>query len=89
MPVNNKSLKQKPVIFLTFANARGRGALYFGNLAEEQRGIREKLEKIRKAWLCEVVERTNTTIEDIVGVFQDKTYGDRIAIFHYAGYFRE
>jgi WD40 repeat protein/DNA replication protein DnaC len=79
-------LKQKPVIFLAFANDRVNDTLYLRNLSEEQRGIRNALNIAVKAELCEVVTRSNASIEDILDVFQDENYNDRIAIFHYSGH---
>ncbi|MEK7728077.1 MAG: hypothetical protein AAB354_06645 [candidate division KSB1 bacterium] len=74
----------KPVIFLAFANDRTEGGAYLRNLPIELDGIRKALQKARQAGLCEVVERSNTTVENILDVFQE--YQDRIAIFHYAGH---
>ncbi len=82
----NHQLKQKPVIFLAFANDRVDNAAYLRNLPKELRGIREELEKAKSKNLCEVVERSNASIEDILDVFQDDTYKNRIAIFHYGGH---
>jgi WD40 repeat protein len=82
----NHSLEQKPVIFLAFANDRVHHDTYLRNLQEELRGIRNALDKAKQAELCEVVERSNATIDDIMNVFQDETYRDRIAIFHYGGH---
>lgn len=82
----NRQLKQKPVIFLAFANDRVDNAAYLRNLPKELRGIREELEKAKNKNLCEVVERSNIAIEDILNVFQDETYKNRIAIFHYGGH---
>lgn len=75
---------QKPVIFLAFANDRLDDVGYLRNLPLEMDGIRKALQKARQAGLCEVVERANTTIENILDVFQE--YRDRIAIFHYGGH---
>ena len=69
----------KPVIFLAFANDR---QAYLNNLKVERRKIFEALKKAGN--LCQVIERTETTIKDILDVFQD--YSDRIAIFHYGGH---
>jgi WD40 repeat protein len=82
----NRQLKQKPVIFLAFANDRVDYAACLRNLPKELRGIREELEKAKNKNLCEVVERSNVSIEDILDVFQDDTYKNRIAIFHYGGH---
>ena len=75
---------QKPVIFLAFANDRLDDVGYLRNLPLELDGIRKSLQKARQAGLCEVVERANTTIDNILDVFQE--YRDRIAIFHYGGH---
>jgi len=74
----------KPVIFLAFAQDRVEGGAYLRNLPIEMDGIRKALQKARQADLCEVVERSNTTVENILDVFQE--YQDRIAIFHYGGH---
>ncbi|MCK6560111.1 AAA family ATPase [bacterium] len=74
----------KPVIFLAFAQDRTEGGAYLRNLPLELDGIRKALQKARQAELCEVVERSNTTVENILDVFQE--YQDRIAVFHYGGH---
>ncbi len=74
----------KPVIFLAFAQDRVEGGAYLRNLPLEQDGIRKALQKAKQAGLCEIVERSNTTVENILDVFQE--YQDRIAIFHYGGH---
>jgi WD40 repeat protein len=82
----NQQSRQKPVIFLAFANDRVDYAAYLRNLPKELRGIRDELEEAKNKNLCEVVERSNAAIEDILDVFQDDTYKNRIAIFHYGGH---
>ncbi|MGD2089967.1 MAG: hypothetical protein PVH61_27570 [Candidatus Aminicenantes bacterium] len=57
----NNRRKQTPVIFLAFANDRINSVRYLRSLAEEQRGIRNALDKAKQAGLCEVVERYNVT----------------------------
>ena len=74
----------KPVIFLAFAQDREHKVGYLRNLPTELDGIRKALQKARQADLCEVVERANTTIDNIIDVFQE--YQDRVAIFHYGGH---
>ncbi|UCH97769.1 MAG: CHAT domain-containing protein, partial [Candidatus Aminicenantes bacterium] len=81
-----KRLNQKPVVFLAFANDRVREGAYLRNLPEELRCIRDALSEAVKAGICELVERANASLEDIMDVFQDRTYKDRIAIFHYGGH---
>lgn len=79
-------MPQKPVIFLAFANDRVDDAAYLRNLPVELDGIRSALAKAVQAGLCEVVERSNLTIKQLLDVFQSPAYKDRIAIFHYGGH---
>ncbi len=74
----------KPIIFLAFANDRVDYSRYLRNLPIEQRQIREALESAQAAGLCEIVERNNASLTDILDTFQK--YQDRIAIFHYGGH---
>ncbi len=74
----------KPIIFLAFANDRVDYSRYLRNLPIEQRQIREALEPAQAAGLCEIVERTNASLPDILDTFQK--YQDRVAIFHYGGH---
>ncbi len=74
----------RPVIFLAFAQDRNEGGTYLRNLPLELDGIRKAFQNAWQAQLCEVVERSNTTVENILDVFQE--YQDRIAIFHYSGH---
>ena len=78
--------KNVPVIFLTFANDKVDDALYLRNLPKELHGIRTALDKAAKEGLCEVVERTAATVEDIFNTFQEPKYQGRIAVFHYGGH---
>ncbi len=78
--------KNVPVIFLTFANDKIDDALYLRNLPKELHGIRTALDKAVKEGLCEVVERTAASVDDIFNTFQDPQYQDRIAVFHYGGH---
>jgi hypothetical protein len=77
---------KKPVIFLAFANDKVDDAMYLRNLPKELHQVREALQPAVKAGLCEVVERTSATVNDIFDTFQDPYYQDRIAVFHYGGH---
>jgi hypothetical protein len=77
---------QKPVIFLAFANDREDSARYLRNIPAEHNGIRKALQEAEKQGLCEIVERANASIENIIDVFQDSRYRDRIAVFHFGGH---
>ncbi len=79
-------MSRKPVIFIAFANDRVDNAAYLRNLPKEQAGIRQSLERARQAGLCDVVERNNATVKQIIDVFQSAEYRDRIAAFHYGGH---
>ncbi len=77
---------KKPVIFLTFANDKQDDAMYLRNLPLELHNIREALQPAVQAGLCEVIERTAATVDQIFDIFQDPYYKDRIALFHYGGH---
>ncbi len=74
------------VVFFAFANEREQGADYLRNLPEELRRLRGAMEGAVEAGLCELVERANTTVDDIFDVLQDPENRDRVAIFHYGGH---
>lgn len=76
----------RSVIFLAFANDRDDRARYLRNLPEELRRIRGRLKTAEISGLCEVVVRTNSTIGELLDVFQDPRYRDRIAVFHFGGH---
>lgn len=78
--------RNKPVIFLAFANDRDDSVGYLRNLPDESRRLRDVLEHAEQAGLCEVIVRSNSTGTDIFKVFQDPRYRNRIAIFHYGGH---
>ncbi len=80
------SQNNKPVFFLAFANDRADGVKYLRDLPEELRLLREALERAKAQGLCEYVERANATIADILDVFQNPIYRDRIAVFHFGGH---
>ena len=73
-------------VFLAFANDRADRARYLRNLPEEQRQVRAALEEAVEAGLCEIVERSNATIDEVLDVFQDPDHRDRIAVFHFGGH---
>jgi Novel STAND NTPase 1/Protein of unknown function (DUF1566)/CHAT domain len=81
MPAANDHGNQKPVIFLAFANDREN---YLYNLAVERDGIRDALQGVEDAGLCEVLYEPDATIDRIRQTFQK--YRDRIVIFHYGGH---
>ncbi len=72
---------QKPVIFLAFANDREK---YLYELAKERDGIRDALQGVEEAGLCQVIYEPDATIDRIRQTFQK--YRDRVVIFHYGGH---
>jgi WD40 repeat protein len=78
----------KPVIFLAFANEQGGEGHqgYLRKLPEEVRHLEEILERAEDRGLCELVIKTNATLEQILEIFQSAEYRDRVAIFHYGGH---
>jgi WD40 repeat protein len=73
-----------PVIFLAFANDKVETARYLRNLPLELEGIRKALAKAQQAGLCEVVERANASVDNLIDVFQE--YQERVCVFHYGGH---
>ncbi len=78
--------QKKPVIFLAFANDKTDNTRYLRNLSLELTGIRKALEPALEENLCEIIERSNASIDDILDIFENRNYCDRIAIFHYGGH---
>lgn len=76
----------KPIIFLAFANDRQDNARYLRNLPKELDEIRKALDRAVMQGLCEVIFEANTTADEILDIFQDSRYKDRIAIFHFGGH---
>ncbi len=77
---------QVPVLFLATANDRDDRARYLRNLAEEARQVQGGLAPAEQRHHCALVLRQNATAGDILDVFQDARYRDRIAIFHFGGH---
>ena len=85
--------KDLPVIFLAFANEQHEGR-YLSKIIEEYKQLYGILRAIAsnesarssEEMLCELVVRQNVTIGEIIDVFQNPLYKDRIAIFHYGGH---
>jgi len=76
-----------PVILLAFANDKqNSGAGYLRGLTQERNAIRDALMKAEENGLCQVLVEPDATIDRIFDIFQNSTYRDRIAIFHYGGH---
>ncbi|HEY2738748.1 MAG TPA: CHAT domain-containing protein, partial [Thermoanaerobaculia bacterium] len=75
-----------PVVFLAFANDRADKARTLRNLPQEQRQVREALVAAEQAGHCEVVERANATVGEVLDIFQDARYRDRVVVFHFGGH---
>jgi hypothetical protein len=63
-----------PVVFLAFANDREGESGYLRHLPEEARRLRTALEQAEQDGLCELVIRQNSSLDDILDVFQDARY---------------
>jgi hypothetical protein len=80
-------MSQPPIaVFFAFANDRAAGGRYLRNLPDEQRRVREAMEPAVAAGLCAVVERANATVDEVLDVFQDPQFRDRVAVFHFGGH---
>ncbi len=71
-----------PVVLFAFANSR----LDLRFLPEEQRRVRAAMTVAEQSGLCEIVERANATAAEVLDVFQDARYRDRVALFHFSGH---
>ena len=76
----------RPVIFLAFANEQDDRARYLRKLPEELARVQSRLETADARTLCEVVVKTNTTVNQLLDVFVDPRYRDRVAVFHFGGH---
>ena len=76
-----------PVILLAFANDKqNSGAGYLRGLTQERNAIRDALMKAEENGLCQVLVEPDATIDRLFDIFQNPTFRDRIAIFHYGGH---
>ncbi|MDX2246072.1 MAG: CHAT domain-containing protein [Bacteroidia bacterium] len=75
-----------PVIFLAFANDKSDETRFLRNLIHEKENILRQLTSASAAGLCEPVVVEDASIEDILNVFQNPSYRNRIAVFHFAGH---
>jgi CHAT domain len=75
-----------PGILLAFANANEGEPEYLRNLALELDDLRKAMREAHRKSLCEVIERANVTLNQIVDVFLDPDHHNQIAILHYGGH---
>ena len=47
---------------------------------------RRPVSRAERAGLCQLIERNNATLGDILDVFQDRAYRNRIVGFHFGGH---
>jgi len=73
-----------PVVFAAFVNDRVNSAQNLEHLRAEAAGLRAAFEKLRERGLCEPVVRENVSVDDLIEEFG--RYGNRIALFHFAGH---
>ncbi|MFN8444205.1 MAG: AAA family ATPase [Caldilineaceae bacterium] len=76
----------RPVLFLAFANDLRPDGVYLPSLSREANEVRGQLDRARKAGLCDLVVRTGVSAQEVLSVFGDPEYRNRIALFHYAGH---
>jgi hypothetical protein len=73
-----------PVILAAFANDRTDKKGYLSSLPKEQKLIRKALKNAESQQICELIERPNATIDEILDVFQECR--GRVVLFHFAGH---
>ena len=71
-----------PVIFFAFANDKTDETRFLRSLDQEMKSIQDNLSPAIEAGLCEIVIEADTTIDEIIEIFQKPEYRDRISIFH-------
>ena len=81
--MSREESRAKPVVFLAFANEQ-EGQHYLRNLPEESRQLQSILQEAEDRGLCELVVRTNATLDLVDEVF--RRHGSRVALFHFAGH---
>ena len=82
----DKTTNLPPVIFLVYANDRVDPAQHLRNLKHEIDVIRKTLRSAEQAGLCEVIFEPNASVDQVISIFQDPRFRNRIALFHYAGH---
>jgi WD40 repeat protein len=74
----------QPALLLAFANDHDPQGRYLAGLATELRAVRQVLEPGENAGRWRVVERTNTTIDDLLDAFD--AHGGEVVALHYGGH---
>lgn len=69
---------------MAFANEQDERLRYLRTLPDEVRALRVALQQAEDAGLCELVVRSNATLDEILDIL--RRYRDRIAVFHYGGH---
>jgi WD40 repeat protein len=75
-----------PILFFAFANDRVEGTQYLRNLPEERRRVLDAMAVAERAGLCEVKDKPNATVAEVLNFFQDARFRDRVAVFHFGGH---
>ena len=73
-----------PVVLAAFASDRTDDRRYLRSLKKERKEIRSALRKAVREQQCELVERPDATVDEILDDFQE--FGDRVVLFHFAGH---
>ena len=80
-PMSQPGQSSKPVVFLAFADSVEAN---LPRLADELRQVRAALAPAVKHGWCDLIERANVTLDDILAVFREQR--DQIVLFHYGGH---
>lgn len=76
----------KPVLLLAFADDRHDASRSLLMLEKERRAIHKALRWGEREGCWEVVVRQNASLQDILDVFYDPGYRNRIALLHFSGH---
>ena len=85
-PRNSSILDRLPVVFLAFAGVAVGDYIPLPRVGDEARKLRQIWDGVQRAGQCILVLRTEVTLDDILEVFADSRYRDRIKVFHFAGH---
>lgn len=76
------SARQRPVLLLAFANEHDGQRLT--HLQNERRALQDALQPLEDQGLCQLVIEPSATLDDVTKRLIE--YGDRLALFHFAGH---
>ena len=78
-------MKSPPVIFIATVDGEFDEANHPFSPSQEAKALDKALGHAVENGLCEVIYRDNVSLKDVINIFQDSLYRERIAVFHFVG----